>query len=55
MTELQKAKIDLYRLLLEKENEELADTEIELMYNLCKDLDVREQLNKTIRIPNNIP
>lgn len=46
---LQKAKVELYRLLLEVDYDNLTDIEVDLMYLLCKDRQVQEYLSKVIR------
>lgn len=49
MTDLQMAKINLYRLLLKIEHNKMTDTEIEIMFQLSMDEDIRNQLNKVIK------
>lgn len=47
MTDLQAAKINLYRLLLQKQPDQMVDTEIEIMFQLSMDEDIQNQLNKS--------
>lgn len=49
MTDLQAAKINLYRLLLDMNHDKMTDTEIEIMFQLSMDEDIRNQLNKVIK------
>lgn len=49
MTDLQAAKINLYRLLLEIKHDQMTDTEIELMFQLSMDKDIRSRLNKSFK------
>lgn len=43
------AKINLYRLLLEIKHDQMTDTEIELMFQLSMDEDIRNRLNRDIK------
>lgn len=43
---LQAAKISLYRLLLEIEPEQMTDTEIEIMFQLSMDTDIRDKIKR---------
>lgn len=44
--DLQAAKISLYRLLLEIEPEQMTDTEIEIMFQLCMDTDIIDKVKR---------
>ena len=41
--ELRKAKIDLYRLLLQMPHKELSSEEVEMMYALSQDADIKSK------------
>lgn len=49
MTDLQAAKINLYRLLLDIKDDQMTHIEIELMFQLSMDKDVRNKLNKDFK------
>lgn len=49
MTDLQAAKINLYKLLLKIKNDQMTDTEIEIMFQLSMDEDIRSRLNKSFK------
>ena len=49
MTDLQAAKINLYKLLLKIEHNKMTDTEIEIMFQLSMDEDIRSRLNKSFK------
>ena len=44
--EIKQKKIELYRLLLKLEENDITDNEIDIMYLLAKDKDIQEKLGK---------
>lgn len=50
MHELTEAKATLYHLLLQKKNEELTHSEIDIAYALCRDPEIQAILTKAFRV-----
>lgn len=47
--DIRQAKVWLYHLLLKKSNDELTDTEVDILFHLSKDRDIQNVLAKEIK------